>query len=729
MLYCKPVHDLITNSKLYSILIIEDSEFVNKTIFSLLSKQKNYSLSQAYNFETAENILKQKSYDFIILDLNLPDAYGEELVSEIKKLTDAKIIILTAEADIQARESLFKKGILDYLLKGDSFSFLAQTIIRDIEVAEKNKNSTVLVIDDSKFMCKQLQNLLNVRNYNVEIALDAKSGFKILEEKEINAIVLDMELPDKHGLEFLRKMKDQDAFCHIPVIVVSATNDPEIIRKSLKIGASDFIKKPFNIEEMTLKVDLAVETNRKYVEVLCSQKILAEYKEAIDEGSIVSKTDTKGVITYANDLFCKLSGYTLNELIGQPHNMVRDPSMPQSAFKEMWKTIKSKKTWKGIIKNRKKNGDVYYVQSTIKPILDANGDILEYIAIRVDITELEVYKEILKEDLNISHNSLKYLQQYEHAVDKFVAVIKTSKSNTITYVNKNFCQLSGYSQHELLGKKCRDLRAQKHRDRGDCDNILVQLKDKEVVSILFENIAKDKTIYYTDTKVYPLLDNNKETKEYLHLMYDVTEIVKVHKELEDTQKDIICQMGEIGESRSQETGNHVKRVAEYSKLLARLAGISENNAQILYMASPMHDIGKVAISDNILKKPGRLTTEEFEVMQSHSEIGYKVLKGSKRPILRAAAIVAYTHHEKWDGSGYPKGLSGKEIHMFGRITAIADVFDALGSDRVYKKAWDLEKILNLFKEEKGKHFDPKLIDLFFDNLDEFLKIRDKFQDS
>ena len=142
----------------------------------------------------------------------------------------------------------------------------------------------------------------------------------------------------------------------------------------------------------------------------------------------------------------------------------------------------------------------------------------------------------------------------------------------------------------------------------------------------------------------------------------------------------------------------------------------------------MHDIGKVAIPDKILKKPGKLTDEEWVIMRSHCKVGYKILKDSSRPILKAAALVAYRHHEKWDGTGYPNGTKGESIHIFGRITAIADVFDALGSDRCYKKAWDLEKILNLFKEEKGKHFDPKLVDLFLDNLDKFLLIRDKFQD-
>lgn len=146
------------------------------------------------------------------------------------------------------------------------------------------------------------------------------------------------------------------------------------------------------------------------------------------------------------------------------------------------------------------------------------------------------------------------------------------------------------------------------------------------------------------------------------------------------------------------------------------------------MASPMHDIGKVGIPDSILNKNGKLDPNEWEIMKTHAQIGYDILKTSKRDILQSAAIVSYSHHEKWDGSGYPLGLKGEEIHIFGRITAVADVFDALGSDRVYKKAWPLEKILELFKEEKGKHFDPNLIDVFLNNLNEFIEIKERYKD-
>jgi len=206
------------------------------------------------------------------------------------------------------------------------------------------------------------------------------------------------------------------------------------------------------------------------------------------------------------------------------------------------------------------------------------------------------------------------------------------------------------------------------------------------------------------------------------------ESVMLHEEIVATQKELIFRMGEIGESRSKETGNHVKRVAEYSHILALGLGLPKEEAELIRMASPMHDIGKVAIPDAVLKKPGKLTEEEYEIMKTHTTIGYNLLKGSTRDLLRAAAHIAYEHHEKWDGTGYPRGLKGDAIHLYGRITAVADVFDALGSDRVYKKAWELDRIINLFREERSRHFDPKLVDVFMEQLPKILEARDRYKD-
>ena len=206
------------------------------------------------------------------------------------------------------------------------------------------------------------------------------------------------------------------------------------------------------------------------------------------------------------------------------------------------------------------------------------------------------------------------------------------------------------------------------------------------------------------------------------------ESAALYKEVEDTQRDLVYMLGEVGESRSKETGNHVIRVGEYSAVLAEAIGMSAEEVELVRMAAPLHDIGKVAIPDSILNKPGRLTFEEFEIMKTHAAIGESLLNRSPRKILKAAAIMAGQHQEKFNGTGYPNGTSGEEIHIYGRICAVADVFDALSCDRCYKKAWPLDKVLHLFQEERGEHFDPILVDKMFENIERFKQIQNDYRD-
>ena len=330
-------------------------------------------------------------------------------------------------------------------------------------------------------------------------------------------------------------------------------------------------------------------TNKR---VLIEHNLLEEYKKAIDNSALVSKTDTKGIITYANDMFCKISGYNADELIGKNHNIVRSPEMPKSVFKDLWKTIKSGHVWHGEIKNLKKNGGYYVVDATITPIFDHEGSIVEYIALR----------------------------------------------------------------------------------------------------------------------------------------HDITQIYELSKEVQATQKELIYRISEAVESRSQETGNHVRRVAKYSYLLAKLYGFKTKECEDISIASTMHDIGKVAIPDNILLKPAKLTANEWEIMKTHTNIGHHILCGSKLPILQLASQIAYEHHERFDGKGYPNAIKGEKISIYAQIVSLVDVFDALISKRVYKKAWEYEKVIGLIKEQRAKHFNPTLVDLFLSHTDEFMVIKRQYED-
>lgn len=202
----------------------------------------------------------------------------------------------------------------------------------------------------------------------------------------------------------------------------------------------------------------------------------------------------------------------------------------------------------------------------------------------------------------------------------------------------------------------------------------------------------------------------------------------LREEIEGTQRDIVYMLGEAIETRSRETGQHVRRVAEYCRLIALGMGMSNMEAEVLRIAAPLHDFGKIGIPDAVLHKPGKLDAEEWTVMRRHAEIGEEMLGRSKREILKAAAMLAGQHHEKWDGSGYPRGLRAEEIHIYGRIGAIADVFDALGSRRCYKDAWPIEQIVAFLKDQRGSHFDPHIVDWILANMDQMLNVRRLFPD-
>ncbi|MDX1347778.1 MAG: response regulator [Thiomicrorhabdus chilensis] len=199
--------------------------------------------------------------------------------------------------------------------------------------------------------------------------------------------------------------------------------------------------------------------------------------------------------------------------------------------------------------------------------------------------------------------------------------------------------------------------------------------------------------------------------------------------LNDANLEIVHRLGRAGEYRDNETGNHVKRVSLFSYWIARQAGLGERRARLIELGSPMHDIGKIGVSDTILLKPGKLTEEEYAKMQDHVIIGARILENSQSEILKVAHRIALTHHEKFDGKGYPHGLAGEDIPIEGRIVAIADVFDALTSERPYKAAWSVEKAIGLLEKEKGRHFDPNLVDCFIQVLPEVLKIRNTYFES
>ncbi|RLA83229.1 MAG: two-component system response regulator [Epsilonproteobacteria bacterium] len=207
------------------------------------------------------------------------------------------------------------------------------------------------------------------------------------------------------------------------------------------------------------------------------------------------------------------------------------------------------------------------------------------------------------------------------------------------------------------------------------------------------------------------------------------EVEKATQDLIHREHESLIVLGKTAEFKDPETANHIARVAHYSKLLASKYGLDEEQQDIVFYSSPFHDIGKVGIKDNILLKPGKLTDEEFDIMKTHSAIGFEILKDTQSKYLKMGATIAISHHEKFNGKGYPHKLKGTDIPIEGRIVAIADVFDALVSQRPYKKPWTFDDAVELLKKESGEHFDPKLVNIFVDNINSIKEIYNNFQES
>ena len=441
----------------------------------------------------------------------------------------------------------------------------SKIFIRDNYIVNIDADKTILKFIEQR----KIDSFLNIANY---IIMD-KFVITNLEIKDVNGNDMGLFLLffEKNRLDYssLVNFKNQ----YLSIIIVFSI---------LYLIVFLYLLKTIYAKEL----DNDVKIKTKMIQE--QQKRLEKLLDIYDKNVIFSRTDLKGIITHASSAFCKISGYTKDELLGQPHSIVRHPDVPKSTFKKIWDSLKAEKKITVEIKNLKKDGSYYWVVADFEPEYDDLGNHIGYFAIREDIT--------------------------------------------------------------------------------------------------------------------------------------------ANKEIEELQKEVIFTMGSIAEFRSKETGEHIKRVAKYSRILAAAYGLCEDDIDMLELASPMHDIGKIAIPDAILNKPGKLTNEEFEIIKTHAQKGHDMLGISNRPLFKVASQIALTHHEKYDGTGYPNSLKGEDIPIFGRITALADVFDALGSDRCYKKAWEIEKVFEFIKDQKGKYFDPKLVELFFENIDHILKIRDDYKD-
>ena len=357
-----------------------------------------------------------------------------------------------------------------------------------------------------------------------------------------------------------------------------------------------------------------------------------------------------------------------------------------------------------------------------------------------------------------SYNQIKTIEQNKKGLENIIAASRgifklnsfhvfaesiLKQLGTILNIDSNFvyAKSSGFAAYQGDERQKYNIVASTGEFTGKENKPLEEVIPGDILEKLHEALEK-KEIIFTDNTFAGYFESQREEHSLLFFesQASFTEIdrdlisifatnvaiafenLSLNNEIKDTQKELIYTLSEVVEGYSRETAVHINRVGAVSTLIGKQLGMSEAELDMLAIAAPMHDIGKIGTPDSILKKPGKLTEEEYDIMKKHAEYGWRIFKNSKREMMSAAGIIAHEHHEKWDGTGYPRGLKGEDIHIYGRIVALADVVDALISRRCYKEPWAFEDVIELVKEEKGKHFDPQVVDAFLSAIPEYMEI-------
>lgn len=476
--------------------------------------------------------------------------------------------------------------------------------------------------------------------------------------------------------------------------------------------------------------NLSYVSNNDYLEIM---GIFKQYKDLLEKSLFVVYFDTNGNIIDCNKSLLEISGFKRNELVGKKFSafIAKDSA---NSIDDIWAVLQKRQTFSGILKNiTADNNSFFYAKAIIKPIINAKDEIMMYVCSLDDITDFEIKKQNLERSVNVltevSVEKDYLIQNYQTLLDRSTAMVVMQDEKFIE-VNKSCEEMFGYTKDEMVNRHVSLIFKPEADIPQKIANIRKDLRTHGFTKVYLNCIdSKNKPLYL---QVYLMaVKSNKNNPKYntaYGIFHNVTELFQMQQELEDVQKEVLYAMGTISEGRSRETGNHIKRVAEFTYLLANLYGLDKQQAELLKIASPMHDIGKLAIPDAILNKPGKLTDEEFEIMKTHAQQGYDMLCFSNRSILKTAAEIALTHHEWWNGNGYPQKLKATQIPLCGRIVAVADVFDALSHDRCYKKAWPINEVVEHMMKNKGVQFEAKLVDLLVEHIDSFVKIKEEYAD-
>ncbi|MCF6200542.1 MAG: response regulator [Hydrogenimonas sp.] len=592
-----------------------------------------------------------------------------------------------------------------------------------MEIENPLESCTLLYVEDDREIRRRVTPFLASRVNTLWIAEDGRKGLELFEKRKPDIVVTDLNMPKMDGIKMSKAIRvfDKDT----PIILTASYGDDYPLFAAIKAQINAFLPKPVKINDLLKTVEATARDAFAKHAQFRTQSALAQHYLAIEDSALLIYLDKRGRIERINEGMLQLLGYSHELLVGEPFENILYRDHNFNKYDKLFAAFEKRESWHGEVNILTQLDREYIFKATLIPIYDTMMPSYRFMMLLDDITEVVNYRKLLKNELDKTQDTLyekiHFLEQYQNAINEGTAICRFLEDGTILKTDKRFEKIFGFRGDELVRRSFYQLCPNLEKD--------LRLEVAEAIknrSLLRKRIkCKDMNgrVYVSDSVFIPIYRINGEIEEIISIHNDITDIINLNEEIKNTQKELLYILGDVVENRSQETGHHVKRVAEYSRILGKLAGLSEADTELLEIVAPMHDVGKIAIPDKILLKPGKLGPDEEKIIKEHTVIGGELFGNSERSFMKAARIVALEHHERYDGKGYPYGKKGSEIHIFGRIVAIADVFDALSVERSYKKAWPVEDIVEFMKRESGKMFDPNLIDLFIENLDLFLEVR------
>lgn len=579
---------------------------------------------------------------------------------------------------------------------------------------------SILYVEDDENTREEVAFFLETLTQNLYVAQDGKEGLELYKKHLPQITISDIMMPNMDGFDMSENILKLNKNANI--VLLTAYNDVENFRRAIHIGIKEYLGKPVDFEELAKKVKyleekiLIEEENKK------NNQLLQEYKEAVDKSTVFVKLNKEGKFIYVNDEFYKLTELLEGEVIGKT---LEEIGLNTSTSTDILEKIKELKTWNGNFKISNKNHTKISFSGNFYPLKTTDNDLDEIIGLLYNITELNTYKDFIETKLYKTSKNLqekkKHILEYNKILDEGIAMCHVDIYGFIQKTNEAFNEIfddaNGYTSivfTELLNFK-----------DGYFDILLDVLQEnnifKQTVQLPFGK--QHKTINLTYIGMHSLDDN---LEEVVVLVTDISDALTKQEKFYKMQTNFLYTLSEIIERHSGENGLHATRVCKYSELLAQKANFSKDETDQIKLATTVHDIGMLGVPKEIIDKRSCLTANEHLIIQRHAQLGHDILSRSSEPLMQIAAAIALEHHERWDGNGYPRGLSKNQISIYGRIVAIADAFDALTNSRPYKSSWDIKVVYKYFEINSGIQFDPELIKIFLSSKEEIENIRKKY---